>query len=296
MHGFRYYFTPLTGVLFTFPSRYLFTIGRQLVFSLTPWSAQIHAAFHVCRATQGHPRAGRIFSHGPFTLYGMFFHTFNLILTVPHRGPTTPGPEAPVWAVPLSLATTYGIDSLSFPPLTEMFHFSGFSEPALMDSEQDDAVLTASGYPIRKSPGQSVFAAIRGLSQLITSFIACWHQGIRHALLTACFSRSLKLSKLVTYRFQPARLRSRGSDARKLHLFLPCMQLSKNRPSHPDDGTCQTQAGMVGLTGFEPVTPRLSSVCSNQLSYRPEAIADPSWTWPAGAVPRPTWRQGDSNP
>ena len=27
--GFRYYFTPLIGVLFTFPSRYLFTIGRQ---------------------------------------------------------------------------------------------------------------------------------------------------------------------------------------------------------------------------------------------------------------------------
>ncbi len=27
--------------------------------------------------------------------------------------------------------------------------------------------------------------------------------------------------------------------------------------------------GNVGLTGFEPVTPRLSSACSNQLSYRP---------------------------
>src|SRR5215212_992250 len=27
--GFRYYFTPLIGVLFTFPSRYSFTIGRQ---------------------------------------------------------------------------------------------------------------------------------------------------------------------------------------------------------------------------------------------------------------------------
>ena len=26
---------------------------------------------------------------------------------------------------------------------------------------------------------------------------------------------------------------------------------------------------MVGLTGLEPVTPRLSSVCSNQLSYKP---------------------------
>ena len=28
---------------------------------------------------------------------------------------------------------------------------------------------------------------------------------------------------------------------------------------------------LVGLTRFELVTPRLSSVCSNQLSYRPEA-------------------------
>ena len=27
--------------------------------------------------------------------------------------------------------------------------------------------------------------------------------------------------------------------------------------------------GLVGLTGFEPVTLRLSSACSNQLSYRP---------------------------
>ncbi|RLC37557.1 hypothetical protein DRH29_01675 [candidate division Kazan bacterium] len=28
-YGFRYYFTPLTGGLFTFPSRYLFTIGLE---------------------------------------------------------------------------------------------------------------------------------------------------------------------------------------------------------------------------------------------------------------------------
>ena len=31
------------------------------------------------------------------------------------------------------------------------------------------------------------------------------------------------------------------------------------------------RANMVGLTRFELVTPRLSSVCSNQLSYRPWA-------------------------
>ena len=49
--GFRFYFTPLVGVLFTFPSRYLFTIGRQVVFSLIRWSGSIHAEFHLHRIT-----------------------------------------------------------------------------------------------------------------------------------------------------------------------------------------------------------------------------------------------------
>jgi hypothetical protein len=35
---------------------------------------------------------------------------------------------------------------------------------------------------------------------------------------------------------------------------------------------------MVGLTGLEPVTLRLSSACSNQLSYRPVAgLARTEW-------------------
>ena len=34
-------------------------------------------------------------------------------------------------------------------------------------------------------------------------------------------------------------------------------------------GTFPGKKEMVGQTGLEPVTPRLSSVCSNQLSYRP---------------------------
>ena len=29
---------------------------------------------------------------------------------------------------------------------------------------------------------------------------------------------------------------------------------------------------MVGQVGLEPTTPRLSSACSNQLSYRPEVV------------------------
>ena len=52
-HGFRDSFTPLHGVLFTFPSRYLFAIGLWRVFSLGGWARRIHTGFHVPRATQG---------------------------------------------------------------------------------------------------------------------------------------------------------------------------------------------------------------------------------------------------
>ena len=39
------------GVLFTFPSRYFFTIGHQVVFSLGRWSSLLPTRFHVSRGT-----------------------------------------------------------------------------------------------------------------------------------------------------------------------------------------------------------------------------------------------------
>src|ERR1700751_512345 len=42
---------PLTGVLFTFPSRYSSTIGHQGVFRLRRWSSRIHTGFLGPRAT-----------------------------------------------------------------------------------------------------------------------------------------------------------------------------------------------------------------------------------------------------
>ena len=41
-------------MLFTFPSRYWYTIGLWRVFSLGGWSRRIHTGFHVPRATQEH--------------------------------------------------------------------------------------------------------------------------------------------------------------------------------------------------------------------------------------------------
>jgi hypothetical protein len=43
VYGFRFYFTPLTGVLFAFPSRYWFTIGQLGVFSLGGWSPHLQS-------------------------------------------------------------------------------------------------------------------------------------------------------------------------------------------------------------------------------------------------------------
>ena len=49
--GFQVLFHSPPGVLFTFPSRYCFTIGHQVVFSLMGWSPLIHTRFHVPRIT-----------------------------------------------------------------------------------------------------------------------------------------------------------------------------------------------------------------------------------------------------
>ena len=106
-----------------------------------PWSARIHTEFHVYGATQGTPRARRVFSYGAITLFGGTFQFLLLTVRVSHRGPTTPtGQVLSVWAVPLSLATTDGIDSRSFPAVTEMFHFAAYRSTGPMNSDQRDTV------------------------------------------------------------------------------------------------------------------------------------------------------------
>ena len=49
--GFQVLFHSPPGVLFTFPSRYFFTIGHQVVFSLMGWSPLVHTRFPVSRTT-----------------------------------------------------------------------------------------------------------------------------------------------------------------------------------------------------------------------------------------------------
>ena len=72
----------------------------------------------------------------------------------------------------------------SFPAGTKMFQF-----PALAFHIVEWYLFKVPGCPIRKSADQRSFAPTRGLSQLITSFIASESQGIRHVpLLTFCLT------------------------------------------------------------------------------------------------------------
>ena len=72
-YGFRNFFTPLRGVLFTFPSRYWFTIGLSRVFSLSGWSRKIHTGFHVTRATQDTAIIVSVYPYRAFTFCGASF-------------------------------------------------------------------------------------------------------------------------------------------------------------------------------------------------------------------------------
>jgi len=79
---FRFYFTPLTGVLFTFPSRYLFTIGHQGVFSLGRWSSQFPTGFHVSRSTREIcPKSLMHFVYRTVTFYGQPFQVVRLYMS-----------------------------------------------------------------------------------------------------------------------------------------------------------------------------------------------------------------------
>ena len=62
---FQVLFHSPSGVLFTFPSRYWFTIGHQGVLSLGGWSPRVQTAFHVSGPTQELRRqAGSLSSTG----------------------------------------------------------------------------------------------------------------------------------------------------------------------------------------------------------------------------------------
>jgi hypothetical protein len=125
------------------------------------------------------------FAYGTLTLSGGPFQAASA--TDPMRTgrtpsrPYNPGPEGPVWALPLSLAATQGIsfDFSSWGYLDVSVLPVGSVWP--MDSASGDEASPSPGFPIRAPPDQRLRAAPRGLSQLVAPFFACPCQGIHRA-------------------------------------------------------------------------------------------------------------------
>ncbi len=178
---------PLSGVLFTFPSRYLFTIGQSVVFRLTRWSSQIQTGFHVSRLTWG-TRQPRL----PFRLRdshpvpSAFPCRFDYRSLVPSAAPQ---PRLNFLSrfslVPFRSPLLRESLLFSFPSGTEMFHFPEFAPPHL---------FIQCGVRHHYAPWVSPFgylrivawlAAPRSFSQPPTSFIASDCLGIHRVPFVA---------------------------------------------------------------------------------------------------------------
>ena len=185
VYGFRFYFTPLAGVLFAFPSRYFCTIGRISYLALDRGRPGFRQGFScpavlryrltetsLCRVRGFHPlcqafpkpfRYTEVFSNSaafdaPAALQPRPIGRFRLLR---FRSPLLP--ESRLFSFPRVLRW------FSSPsPASSAYLFSG-RMPASRQT----------GYPIRLSADHRMCAPPRGFSQLATAFFASIRQGIR---------------------------------------------------------------------------------------------------------------------
>ena len=185
------------GVLFTFPSRYLFAIGHGRVLSLGGWSPLLRTGFHVPGPTlDRESRVRTLRVRGSHPLRPAFpCRSARTWFSDCGRGLGAPGSAsrnaceatapalAPsqVWARALSLAATRAISvdfsssgylDVSVPPVASL-------RP--MYSGGGARAWPLAGSPIRESPDRRPFAPPRGLSQLAAPFFGFPCQGIRRA-------------------------------------------------------------------------------------------------------------------
>ncbi len=140
--GFQNLFTPLSGVLFTFPSRYWFTIGLRGIFSLGGWSPQLRPGLHVSRATQDPASARPGFRIRGSNPLRPDFSDRSPIRTLSYsRGPTTPaGRTGWFGLLPVRSPLLRESRLISFPAGTEMFQFPAFASQRLWIHPWDERI------------------------------------------------------------------------------------------------------------------------------------------------------------
>jgi len=173
------------GVLFTFPSRYCFAIGHQVVFRLGGWSPRFPAGFLVSRSTLDPDPQKTNFAYETFTLCRGPSHALRLsvlwfLSVLNPEGISTSGLAS------CAFARHYLRNLVWFLFLALLRCFSsGGSLHWAMDSPNGRRILLRRGFPIRIPADQNLFAAPRSFSQLVASFFGSWCQGIHPVLFLA---------------------------------------------------------------------------------------------------------------
>ncbi len=116
-------------MLFTFPSRYWYTIGLQVIFSLGGWSPRIQTGFLVSRSTQVPPRTSSNFRlRGSNPLRRAFPGTSTNLLIILYWQPYNPTGRTRWFGLfPLRSPLLRESRLISFPSGTEMFQFPEFA-------------------------------------------------------------------------------------------------------------------------------------------------------------------------
>ena len=156
---------------------------------------------------------------------------------------------------------------MSFPPVTEMFQFTGFASRGYSISPRDTA--EAVGCPIRKFPAQSLLAAPRDLSQRATSFIASQCQGIPR----------MPFSRLSRGLHAQTSARARTPRSQPVEPHPPTPFRSRERRPRLDTRPLHDVKQPRRPHGAAPV------------SFFPNRTAVP----PCGGEPAPWWRRTGSN-
>ena len=142
------------GVLFTFPSQY---------YALSVTSVKVPRV----STYSGSRHVSSPFAYGAFTLSGRLSQNRSAKLTesIPRSEPQDA--RTLVWALPISLAATFGITCcFLFLRLLRCFSSPGSRYGLALGRLR----FTQPGFPIRRSPDRWIFAPPRSFSQLITSF------------------------------------------------------------------------------------------------------------------------------
>jgi hypothetical protein len=246
-HGFRIYFTPLVGVLFTIPSRYWFTIGRWSYLALGggPPSFPPHVT---CGAvlTLGDHWGAPIVAYGTLTRCGLPFQHSSAdgapiqrgLSRALHHRRSTPARQrrlasdtARVWAQPRSLAATEGI--LSFPRGTEMFQFPRFP----LRLTRSDPPSRGPGCPIRRSLAHRRPAPPQSISS--RGHVLHRHPAPRHP---PCAHHSGRCGRLIPYLFPSSPRSPPGPEPSRAWS-------SSGRPSRKPGGPGHDQAPAVFCAG-----------------------------------------------